>query len=301
MIQYIPTGCDKMKCNLCPRGCNVDRTQEKGRCGAPDEILLARASVHLWEEPPISGTKGSGTVFFSGCNLGCVYCQNFEISHKSKGKVINEKRLGGIFGELESKGVHNINLVNPTHYAHKIRNVLIEAKPGIPVVYNSSGYERVSTLKSLEGLVDIYLPDLKYISPDRSEKYSGAADYFDFASKALTEMKRQCPENIFDSSGIMQRGMIVRHLVLPQNTNQSIKILEWIRDNLGTDTLISLMSQYTPCGEADKYKELTRKITAREYEKVVSAAEEMGFKNIFTQDYASASENFIPDFDFTGV
>ncbi|MBQ7861125.1 MAG: radical SAM protein [Clostridia bacterium] len=290
-----------MKCNLCPRGCNVDRTKEKGRCGVPDEILLARASVHLWEEPPVSGTKGSGTIFFSGCNLGCIYCQNFEISHKAKGKEITADRLKEIFNELESKGVHNINLVNPTHYAHKIRNVLLEAKPGIPVVYNSSGYERVSTLKSLEGLVDIYLPDLKYISSDRSEKYSDAADYFDFATKALTEMKRQCPENIFDGNGIMHRGMIVRHLILPQNTNQSIKILEWIKDNLGTDTIISLMSQYTPCGEADKYKELRRKITPREYEKVVSAAEEMGFTTIFTQDYASASENFIPDFDFSGV
>ena len=290
-----------MKCRLCPRGCNADRTNERGYCGVPDEILLARASVHLWEEPPISGTKGSGTVFFSGCNLGCVYCQNYEISHEAKGRVISEERLGEIFRELVSKGVHNINLVNPTHYAHKIIRVLKKEKPTVPVVYNSSGYERVSTLKGLEGLVDVYLPDLKYISPDRSEKYSDAADYFDFASKALIEMKRQCPENIFDSSGIMQKGMIVRHLVLPQNTNQSIKILEWIRDNLGTDTLISLMSQYTPCGKADKYKELTRKITAREYEKVVSAAEEMGFKNIFTQDYASASENFIPDFDFSGV
>ena len=290
-----------MKCNLCPRGCNVDRAKETGHCGATDEILLARASVHLWEEPPISGTDGSGTVFFSGCNLGCVYCQNYEISHMVKGKAVSEERLGEIFNELENKGVHNINLVNPTHYAHKIRQLLMSEKPSVPVVYNSSGYERVSTLKSLEGLVDIYLPDLKYISSDRSEKYSDAADYFDFASRAVIEMKRQCSENIFDSDGIMQKGMIIRHLVLPQNTNQSIKILEWIKDNLGTDTLISLMSQYTPHGQADKYKELTRKITAREYEKVVSAAEEMGFTTIFTQDYASASENFIPDFDFTGV
>ena len=290
-----------MKCNLCPRGCNADRTTEKGRCGVPDEILLARASVHLWEEPPISGTKGSGTVFFSGCSLGCVYCQNYEISHEVKGKAVSEERLGEIFRELTAKGVHNINLVNPTHYAHRIRSLLSKEKTNLPVVYNSSGYERISTLKSLEGLIDIYLPDLKYISDGRSEKYSGAKNYFEFASEAILEMKRQCPENIFDSEGIMQRGMIIRHLILPQNTNQSIKILEWIKSNLGTDTLISLMSQYTPCGQADSYKELTRKITAREYEKVISAAEEMGFRNIFTQDYASASESFIPDFDFTGV
>lgn len=290
-----------MKCNLCPRDCNADRTNETGYCGVPDEILLARASIHLWEEPPISGTRGSGTVFFSGCNLGCVYCQNYEISHEAKGRAVTEERLGEIFRELTEKGVHNINLVNPTHYAHRIIRVLKKEKPTVPVVYNSSGYERVSTLRSLEGLVDIYLPDLKYISPDRSKKYSGASDYFDFASKALLEMKRQCPENIFNEAGIMQKGMIIRHLVLPQNTNQSVKILQWIKDNLGTDTLISLMSQYTPCGQADKYKELTRKITAREYEKVISAAEDMGFDHIFTQDYASASENFIPDFDFTGV
>lgn len=290
-----------MKCELCPRGCQIDRSVKKGRCGVGDEIYVARAAKHLWEEPPISGTKGSGTVFFSGCNLGCVYCQNFEISHGAKGKKVSEERLGEIFRELEKSGVHNINLVNPTHYADKIARVLKKEKPSVPVVYNSSGYEKVSTLKSLEGLVDIYLPDLKYISGERSEKYSGAADYFDFASRALTEMKRQCPENIFDADGIMQKGMIVRHLVLPQNTNQSVKILEWIAANLGTDTTVSIMSQYTPCGNADKFRELTRKITPREYEKVIFAAEELGFKNLFTQDYNSASEGFIPDFDFSGV
>lgn len=281
--------------------CRADRSVQKGRCGVGDEIILSRAARHMWEEPPISGSKGSGTVFFAGCNLGCVYCQNYEISHGAKGKAVSEERLGEIFAELEAEGVHNINLVNPTHYADKIIRVLKKKKPGVPVVYNSSGYERVSTLKALEGLVDIYLPDLKYISAERSEKYSGAKDYFDFASNAIVEMKRQCPENIYDDNGIMQKGLIVRHLVLPQNTNQSVKILEWIRDNLGTDTVISLMSQYTPHGEAEKYKELCRRITVREYEKVVFAAEDMGFKSIFTQDFASASEVFIPDFDCSGV
>lgn len=290
-----------MICNLCPRECNADRATEKGRCGVGEELTVARAAKHFWEEPPISGKNGSGTVFFSGCNLGCIYCQNYEISHNTKGKAVTDERLAEIFCELVNRGAHNINLVNPTHYAHKIIKILKKEKLPVPVVYNSSGYEKVSTLKALEGLVDIYLPDLKYISADRSEKYSAAADYFDFASQALIEMKSQCPENIFDSEGIMQKGMIVRHLILPQNTNQSIKILEWIRDNLGTDTIISLMSQYTPCGNADKCKELTRKITAREYEKVLYAAEEMGFMHIFTQDNTSASENFIPDFDFSGV
>ena len=266
-----------------------------------EEILLARASKHFWEEPPISGTKGSGTVFFSGCSLKCVYCQNYEISHGGKGKAVSEDKLSEIFEKLISQGVHNINLVNPTHYALKIRNVLSKKKPCVPVVYNSSGYERLSTLKSLEGLVDIYLPDLKYISADRSLKYSDAENYFDFASKAILEMKRQCPENIFDSDGIMQKGLIVRHLILPQNTNQSIKILEWIQNNLGTDTAISLMSQYTPCGKSEIYKELQRKITQREYDKVISAALEMGFTNIFTQEGSSATTDFIPDFDFSGI
>ena len=290
-----------MKCNLCPRGCNVDRATEKGTCSMGEEILLARASKHFWEEPPISGTKGSGTVFFSGCSLKCVYCQNFEISHEGKGKQVSEDKLSEIFDSLISQGVHNINLVNPTHYALKIRNVLLNKKPSVPVVYNSSGYEKVSTLKSLDGLIDIYLPDLKYISADRSLKYSDAENYFDFASKALLEMKRQCPENIYDSDGIMQKGLIVRHLILPQNTNQSIKILEWIKENFGTDTAISLMSQYTPCQKAEIYKELQRKITQREYDKVISAAVEMGFTNIFTQEGSSATTDFIPDFDFTGI
>lgn len=266
-----------------------------------DELYLARASKHFWEEPPVSGTRGSGTVFFSGCNLGCVYCQNYEISHECKGKAVSEDELRLIFQRLISEGAHNINLVNPTHFALKIRNVLSEGKPPVPVVYNSSGYERVSTLKSLEGLIDVYLPDLKYISGERSLKYSGAEDYFDYASQALIEMKRQCPVNVYDDEGIIRTGLIVRHLVLPQNTNQSIKILEWIRENLGTDTAISLMSQYTPCGKVGSFKELQRKITDREYDKVVTAAFDMGFTEIFTQEKSSASEEFIPDFDYTGI
>lgn len=266
-----------------------------------EEIYLARAAKHFWEEPPISGTRGSGTVFFSGCSLGCVFCQNYEISHNGKGMAVSEEKLSEIFRRLISEGVHNINLVNPTHYALQIKRVLEKEKPSVPVVYNSSGYEKVSTLKNLEGLVDIYLPDLKYISCERSLKYSGAEDYFTFASEALKEMKRQCSENLFDSNGIMQKGLIVRHLILPQNTNQSIKILEWIKDNLGSDTFVSLMSQYTPCGNVREFTELQRKITAHEYEKVISAAADMGFTNVFTQDSISASESFIPDFDFTGL
>lgn len=290
-----------MKCNICPRKCNVDRTSSVGRCGMPYGFVIARAAKHFWEEPPISGTKGSGTVFFSGCNLGCIYCQNYEISHEKKGKEISDERLTGIFDELIASEVHNINLVNPTHYALRLKAVLEGYKSAVPTVYNSSGYERVSTLKSLDGLIGIYLPDLKYIREDRAEKYSNAPDYFTYASKALIEMKRQCPENVYDTDGIMQKGLIVRHLILPKNTNQSIDILSWIKNNLGEDTTVSLMSQYTPFGKIEACKELQRKITAREYEKVLSAAENMGFKSLFLQDFASSDEKFIPDFDFTGI
>ena len=267
----------------------------------PEEFSLARAGLHFWEEPPISGKNGSGTVFFSGCNLGCVYCQNYEISHGEVGKIITDERLTEIFNELTVKGAHNINLVNPTHYAGRLKTVLEEYESKVPVVYNSSGYEKVETLKSLEGLIDIYLPDLKYINGDKSYGYSAAKDYFDFASKALVEMKRQCTENVFDSDVIMQKGLIVRHLILPKNTNQSIEILKWIAENLGSDTAISLMAQYTPCGKIESFPELQRRITQREYDKVLSAALDLGFKNIFTQEPTSASAEFIPDFDLTGV
>ena len=267
----------------------------------PEEFIVARAAKHFWEEPPISGTRGSGTVFFSGCNLGCVFCQNYEISHDSIGKKISDSRLAEIFDELKQQGAHNINLVNPTHYALRLKNVLMEYNSEIPVVYNSSGYEKESTLRALEGLVDIYLPDFKYISPERSMKYSSAKDYADFTSKALKEMKRQCSENVYDEEGIMKKGMIVRHLILPMNTKQSVNILSWIKNNLGEDTTISLMSQYTPYGKTEQFPELQRKITLREYEKVITAAENMGFRNIFLQENTSASEKFIPKFDFTGV
>lgn len=290
-----------MKCNICPRKCDVDRTSSVGRCGMPDGFVVARASKHFWEEPPISGKNGSGTVFFSGCNLGCVFCQNYEISHENKGKEISDERLTGIFDELIASGVHNINLVNPTHYALRLKKVLEKYKSTVPALYNSSGYERVGTLKSLNGLIDIYLPDLKYIREDRADKYSNAPDYFSYASRALIEMKSQQPENIYDSEGIMQKGLIVRHLILPKNTNQSIDILSWIKNNLGEDTTVSLMSQYTPYGKIEAHKELQRKITPREYEKVISAAENMGFRNLFMQEYDSSDEKFIPDFDFTGI
>ncbi len=290
-----------MKCDICPRQCGVDRETEKGYCSMPWEFTLARAGLHFWEEPPISGKNGSGAVFFSGCNLGCVCCQNYEISHGVVGKAISNERLMEIFDELISQGAHNINLVNPTHYATALKITLSEYKSKVPIVYNSSGYEKAETLKSLEGLINIYLPDLKYKNSEKSFRYSAAEDYFDYASKALIEIKRQCPENIYDSDGIMQKGMIVRHLILPKNTNQSIELLRWIAENLGTDTAISLMAQYTPYGKIENYPELQRRITRREYDKVLDFAIGAGFKNIFTQEPSSANTEFIPDFDLTGV
>ena len=290
-----------MKCYICPRECGADREREKGFCGVGQDFTLARAAKHFWEEPPVSGRGGSGTVFFSGCNLGCVFCQNYEISHGCKGKTVTAERLREICGNLISEGAHNINLVNPTHYASALSCFLEENSFPVPVVWNSGGYEKAETLKSLEGRVQVYLPDLKHISGERSGKYSSAPDYFDYASRALAEMKRQCPENIYDEEGIMQRGMIVRHLILPKNTNQSLKILDWIKANLGTDTVISLMSQYTPYGRVEDFPELQRKITEREYFKVVDYAENLGFESIFTQSFLSADEEFIPDFDFTGI
>lgn len=290
-----------MYCNICPRKCGADRSESKGACGVNEGFRVARASKHFWEEPPISGTKGSGTVFFSGCNLKCVYCQNYEISHNAYGKEITDERLMEIFDKLIEQGAHNINLVNPTHYAERLARVLKDYKSPVPVVYNSSGYESVDTLKRLEGLVDIYLPDYKYIDGERSGKYSKAKDYPEIAINAIREMKRQQGEDVFAENGIMQKGVIIRHLILPKNTNQSLKIISAVKESFGENTYLSLMAQYTPCGSTEAFPELQRKITKREYEKVVLFAEDQGFKNLFLQQLSSSDEEFIPPFDLTGV
>ncbi len=290
-----------MICNACPRNCGIDRSKNRGFCGVKENFVVARAAKHFWEEPPISGTNGSGTVFFSGCNLRCAFCQNFEISRAKNGKEISEERLTEIFDELIASGVHNLNLVTAAHYAEKLSVLLKKYRSKVPVVYNSSGYEKAETLKKLDGVIDIYLPDLKYISPERAMKYSKAEDYFENASKAILEMRRQQPKDIFDENGLMKKGLIIRHLILPKNTNQSKLIFDWIKEALGTDTYISLMAQYTPCGEIENIPELQRRITEREYEKVLSYCEELGFKNVFVQELDSAKKNFIPDFDLTGV
>lgn len=301
MVKYEAEGGDYMICNACPRNCGIDRSKSRGFCGVKENFVVARAAKHFWEEPPISGTNGSGTVFFSGCNLRCAFCQNFEISRAKNGKEISEERLTEIFDELIASGVHNLNLVTAAHYAEKLSVLLQKYRSKVPVVYNSSGYEKAETLKRLDGVIDIYLPDLKYISPERAMKYSKAEDYFENASKAILEMRRQQPKDIFDENGLMKKGLIIRHLILPKNTNQSKLIFDWIKEALGTDTYISLMAQYTPCGEIENIPELQRRITEREYEKVLSYCEELGFKNVFVQDLDSAKKNFIPDFDLTGV
>lgn len=288
-----------MICSICPRKCNADRKNSTGFCGCKESFRLARAALHYWEEPCISGKNGSGAVFFSGCNLRCAYCQNYEISHQCKGVDISDDRLLEIFESLIEQGAENINLVNPTHYAHKLSEVLSRWKSPVPIVYNSSGYESVDTLKRLEGLVDIYLPDLKYIRDDKSKKYSRAENYFDNASKALLEMRRQCTDS-FDENDIMKSGVIVRHLILPQNTNSSLRIIDWMSENM-PDTYMSLMAQYVPCGDLSDCSELNRKITRREYDKVLNYAAGKGREKLFIQELTSADTKFIPAFDFSGV
>ena len=289
-----------MICNACPRGCNVDRQNTLGYCKSPEKIKLARASLHYWEEPCISGKNGSGAIFFSGCNLGCVFCQNYEISHGCKGVEVSDDDLVRIMKRLVDEGANNINFVNPTHYSLQLLRVLEKYKPPVPIVYNTSGYDSVETLKMLDGAVDIYLPDFKYIRPEKALKYSKAEDYPQVAEEALAEMKRQVGEDVFDENGIMQRGMIIRHLVLPSNTNSSISALDYLAKNFG-DTYISVMAQYVPCGDLTEYKEINRPLTQREYDKVVNHIFDLGLQKIFVQELEAASDEFIPDFDFTGV
>ena len=289
-----------MMCNQCPRKCNVDRTRTVGYCKSPEEFRLSRAALHFWEEPCISGKNGSGAVFFSGCNLGCLFCQNYEISHENKGMTVSDDGLIKIFENLIEQGANNINLVNPTHYAVQLATLLKKYKPSVPVVYNSSGYESTETLKMLDGLVDIYLPDFKYIRNDKALKYSRAEDYPEVAMRALEEMYLQRGKTEFDENGIMKKGMIIRHLILPSNTNSSLKILDFINEKF-PNAYVSLMAQYTPCNDLSSVPELDRKITEREYNKVVDYALNLCMDKIFIQSGESADEKFIPDFDFTGI
>lgn len=292
-------------CKLCPRECNVDRGLGKtGFCKVPNHIKVARAALHFWEEPCISGDEGSGTVFFSGCNLRCVYCQNRKIAEGVYGKNITVDRLAAIFLELQEKGANNINLVTPSHYVLQIIKALEMAKEQgltLPVVYNSSAYEKVETLKLLEGYVDVYLPDFKYMDRRLSGKYSKAEDYSVVAKRAIFEMVRQVGAPCFDDRGILQKGVIVRHLVLPGYTQDSKKIIKYLYDTYGNGIFISILSQFTPLSYLSEYPELNRKITEEEYEDVVDYAIEIGVDNGFIQEGDVAEESFIPDFEGQGV
>lgn len=267
-------------------------------------IYLARAALHMWEEPCISGTKGSGAVFFSGCGLRCCFCQNHDIAIGSRGLAVSVERIGEIFLELKEKGAANINLVTGAHYVPQIIEALKLARMqrmDLPVVYNSSGYEKLETLKLLEGYVDIYLPDLKYMEPDLAQKFSHAPDYVERAKAAIKEMVRQSGSCQFGEDGYIRRGTIVRHLILPGHTKNSRKVLRYLHETYGEEIYISIMNQYTPVREFGEFKELNRKVTKREYEKVLDTAVEMGIQNGFIQEGETASESFIPEFDYEGV
>ena len=291
-------------CTLCPRKCGVDRENARGICGESNILRVARASLHMWEEPCLSGNVGSGTVFFTGCNLGCIYCQNYNITHEHHGKEITTERLAEIFLELQEKGAANINLVTAVHFTpHIIQALDIARKNGLklPIVYNSSGYERPETLKMLDGYIDIYLPDYKYFDPVLAKKFSFAPDYPSAVREALREMFRQVGTPVFDADGMMKKGMIVRHLVLPAHTADSMNVLCDLHETFGDDIYISIMSQYTPCRTFEDTPELSRKLTRYEYKKVTDFAEKLGIVNGFLQSGDAAKESFIPDFDERGV
>lgn len=292
-------------CRLCPRKCGADRISgTNGFCRMNALPHAALASIHMWEEPSISGSKGSGTVFFSGCNLKCIFCQNFDISQENKGKEISVKRLAEIFIEQQNKNVHNINLVSAAQFLPAVKEALITAKENgltIPVVYNSNGYENAQALRELEGLIDIYLPDIKYFSPELSKELSAAEDYFDVAIKAVKEMYRQVGKNQFDDSGIMKKGVIIRHLVLPSCRQDSKKILSAIKENFRDNVYVSLMNQYTPMYKAKEIKKYNRRLTTFEYQDVLDYFFEIGLKNGYMQGRLSATDAYTPKFDLSGI
>ena len=291
-------------CTLCPRNCQVNRAAgQTGFCGMPDTVQVARASLHMWEEPCISGTNGSGTVFFTGCNLKCVFCQNHVIAVGAKGREVTTDRLAELFLMLQDKGAHNINLVTPSHYVPGIVKALTASRMQglrIPIVYNTSGYDSVDTLAMLEGLVDIYLPDFKYVSSSLSARYSHAANYFDVACKSLAEMWRQVGKPVFDGD-MLTKGIIVRHLLLPGCVEDSKAVIRYLYETYGDRIFISIMNQYTPLPHVASYPELGRKVTDAEYDEVVDYAIELGVEQGFIQEGDTAEESFIPEFDFRGI
>lgn len=295
---------ERMKqCRLCPRACLADRSygsnNKKGYCGETDHVRVARASLHMWEEPCISGKQGSGTVFFTGCSLKCVFCQNRSIALGNKGRELTVGQLAELFLLLQDKKAENINLVTPTHFVPQIVQALIMAKKKgltIPIVYNTGSYETVETLKMLEGLIDIFLPDMKYKNNEIAKKYSNAPDYFAYAARAIAEMVRQTGSPLFEGS-LMKRGVIVRHMVMPGSTKDSKSVIQYLHETYGDKIYISIMNQYTPQENLKDFPQLQRKVTQREYEKVINYAISIGITHAYIQEGNTAKESFIPDFD----
>ena len=293
-------------CKLCPRNCCVDRTSGNlGFCKAGLHVKVARIGLHQWEEPPVSGERGSGTIFFSNCNLKCCFCQNYQISHEGFGKELSIPELAQKFIYLQSNGAHNINLVTGSPYVPQIVQAIKIARAiglAVPVVYNTSAYEKVETLKLLKGVIDIYLPDIKFVSPELSRKYLGVANYFAIASPAILEMVKQCGPVVLDDNGVMRSGVIIRHLVMPGAVEDSIRCMEWFKDNLHrSGVYFSLMAQYLPFYEAKKHPEINRRLTEEEYNTVVDKLNELELEDGFIQDLDSASEEYVPSFDLTGI
>lgn len=291
-----------MICTLCPRNCGAQRTEYTGMgvCQMPELPMVARAALHQWEEPPISGTRGSGTVFFSGCSLKCIFCQNDPISHGNFGKAVTVDRLREICRNLISQGAHNINFVNPTHYAHVLCQ-LLQQPFEVPVVYNTGGYDKVDTLRFLEGKVDVYLPDLKYLDSDSASRFSAAANYPETATAAIREMFRQTGPCVFDENGLLKKGVIIRHLVLPGRLNEAKQVMDWVADQFSPgEVLFSLMSQYTPCGKALNDPQLSRRLRSSEGRSAREYMYNLGLEG-FTQEDDSAKTDYIPAFDLTGI
>lgn len=292
-----------MICTLCGHRCGMDRAEgEKGFCTMGETANIAKVMLHKWEEPCISGTNGSGAIFFSGCSLRCAYCQNWEISHMRKGLPVDIDRLRDIFDELADQGAHNINLVNPTHFAPFIAKAFKRYQKRIPVVYNTHGYDSLEALKMMDGIVDIYLPDLKYTYSLPARRYSSAPNYFEVAKAAIDEMVRQTGPVQYDENGLLKKGVLIRHLILPGQTEAAKDVIDYIADHFAPDTvLFSLMAQYTPCAAAMRYPEINRKLTQEEYDEVAQYLMDSPIENGFMQELDSADEQYIPSFDYEGV
>ena len=284
------------QCFLCPRKCGVDRNVKKGFCGSNNDLVVNRYMLHFWEEPIISGNRGSGAIFFSNCSLKCIYCQNYEISSLGNGKIVSINELVEIMKELERLGAENINFVSPSHYTEHITRALDIYRPNLPIVWNTSGYETPETIEKLKNYVDIYLTDFKYYDKEIAEKYSKAKDYFEYASKSIAKMKENQPFDIIEN-GIMKKGVIIRHLVLPNNLDNSKKVLSFIKENYGVDSYVSLMGQYVPYFKALEDKSINRKLKPLEYKIIENYMRELGFYNGFVQDLSSANVCYTPKFN----